>query len=111
MGFTIKQPDDGSFQIVDDDQGYVALNIAAGGLITKLGKTATTTAIASLTGTVGTANSAMTAQADLTATASVTALRDDVNTNLVAPLNANLADLQGKVNAILAALRGIIPAA
>lgn len=71
-------------------------------------------AIASLTGTVGTANDAMTALAATTAAATGA----DTNTlptkasvdAIITANNNNLADLQAKVNAILAALRtaGII---
>lgn len=63
-------------------------------------------AIASLTGTVGTANDAMTAIAAPTDTpATADALRDDLVAVLIPALNNNLADLQDKVNAILAGLR------
>lgn len=111
MPFTIKQLDTGGMQIVDDNAGIVALEISAAGLITKMGNVATTTAIASLTGTVGTANDAMVAVPNPTDTpASADALRDDLVANVITIINANFADLQAKVNAILAANRGVIPA-
>lgn len=111
MPFILKQLESGGFQFVDDNAGVVALEVSAAGLLTKLGGTATTDAIASLTGTVGTANSAMTAIAAPTDTpASADALRDDLAAVTIPAINNNFADLQAKVNAILAALRGIIPA-
>lgn len=63
-------------------------------------------AIASLTGTVGTANDAMTAIAAATAatTDTTAASLASVNTSITA-INNDFADLQAKVNAILAALR------
>jgi hypothetical protein len=65
-------------------------------------------AIASLTGTVGTANDAMTAVPAATAPADNTAtgLASLTSTNAaITAINNDLADLQAKVNAILAALR------
>ena len=35
------------------------------------------------------------------------ALRDDIATNVIPAINNNLADVQAKVNGILAALRGV----
>lgn len=65
-------------------------------------------AVPSLTGTVGTANDAMTAVAAATAPADNTAAGlaslASVNTSITA-INNNLADLQAKVNAILVAVR------
>lgn len=111
MPYHWKNLESGGFQIVDDNSGIVALEVSAAGLITKMGNTATTTAVASLTGTVGTANDAMTAIAAPTDTpASADALRDDIATNMIPAINNNFADLQAKVNAILAANRGVIPA-
>lgn len=72
------------------------------------------TAIASLTGTVGTANDAMTALAASTAAATgadTATLPTKASVDaIITANNNNLADLQAKVNAILAALRtaGII---
>lgn len=65
-------------------------------------------AITSLTGTVGTANDAMTAVPAATAPADNTAtgLASLTSTNAaITAINNDLADLQAKVNAILAALR------
>lgn len=64
-------------------------------------------AIPSLTGTVGTPNDAMTAvPAAVAATTDTTAAQlTSVNTAITA-INNNLADLQAKVNAMLAAERG-----
>lgn len=65
-------------------------------------------AIADLAGTVGTANDTLTAvpaPADTPATAD--ALRDDIATNLIPAINNNFADVQAKLNAILAAIRGV----
>lgn len=63
-------------------------------------------ALTSLTGSVGTANDAMTAIANATAASTDTsaASLSSVNTAVTA-INNNLADLQGKVNAIIAALK------
>lgn len=63
-------------------------------------------AVAALTGTVGTANDAMTAVAAAVAAATDTtaASLTSVNTAITA-INNNLADLQAKVNVILAALK------
>ena len=69
---------------------------------------AQTSSITDLAGSVGTANNTMTAivaPADTPATADV--LRDDLAANLVPAVNNNFADLQAKVNAILAALRAV----
>lgn len=111
MPFQQKQLEDGGLQFVDANSGTVALAISSAGLVTEIGGTATTTAVASLTGSVGTANDAMTAIAAPTDTpASADALRDDIAAVMVPAINNNFADLQAKVNAILAALRGIIPA-
>lgn len=65
-------------------------------------------AIADLAGTVGTADDTLTAvpvPADTPATAD--ALRDDIATNVIPAINNNLADLQAKLNGILAALRDV----
>jgi len=65
-------------------------------------------AIADLAGTVGSANSTMTAIAAPTdAPADADALRDDIAATMVPAINNNFADLQSKVNTILAALRGV----
>jgi hypothetical protein len=88
-----------------------AFNWQTGGTIIGGGTASGITAIASLTGSVGTANDAMTAIAAPTDTpASADALRDDLAAVMVPAINNNLADLQAKVNAILVALRtaGII---
>nr|WP_029924404.1 hypothetical protein [Ochrobactrum sp. UNC390CL2Tsu3S39] len=63
-------------------------------------------ALTSLTGTVGTANDAMTAVAAATAASTDTSAASlaSVNTAVTA-INNNLADLQAKVNAIIAALK------
>ena len=67
------------------------------------------TAITSLTGTVGTANDAMTALAATTAAATgadTATLPTKASVDaIITANNNNLADLQAKVNAILAALR------
>lgn len=111
MPYALKQMEDGGFQFVDANSGVVAIAVSSAGLLTKLGGTATTTAVPSLTGTVGTANNAMTAIAAPTdSPASADALRDDLAAVTIPAINDNFADLQAKVNAILAALRGIIPA-
>lgn len=63
-------------------------------------------AIADLGGSIGTANDTMTAITDPADTpADADALRDDLVTNTIPSIENNLADLQAKVNAILAALR------
>lgn len=61
--------------------------------------------IAPLTGTVGTANDAMTAVAAATAASTDTSAASlaSVNTSITA-INNNLADLQAKVNALIAAI-------
>lgn len=63
-------------------------------------------AVAALSGTVGTANDAMTAVAAATAASTDTSAASlaSVNTAITA-INNNLADLQAKVNVILAALK------
>lgn len=64
------------------------------------------TAIASLTGTVGTANDAMTAVPAATAATTDATAASLTSTNAaITAINNDLADLQAKVNAILAALR------
>lgn len=64
------------------------------------------TAITSLTGTVGTANDAMTAVPAATAATTDTSAASLTSTNAsITAINNDLADLQAKVNAILAALR------
>lgn len=62
--------------------------------------------VAALSGTVGTANDAMTAVAAATAASTDTSAASlaSVNTAITA-INNNLADLQAKVNVILAALK------
>ena len=61
-----------------------------------------------LTGTLGTADDALVAVPLPAATpADATALRNDIATTLVPVINADLADLQAKVNGMLAALRGV----
>jgi len=63
-------------------------------------------AIASLTGSVGTANDAMTMVTTAgAAPADAAALATDINSNIIPSIENNFADLQAKVNAILAALR------
>ncbi len=58
--------------------------------------------------TSGTANNTVQALTDLTdSPASADALRDDIVTNLLPALRNNFADLTAKVNAILAAIRGV----
>lgn len=64
------------------------------------------TAITSLTGTVGTANDAMTAVPAATAATTDATAASLASTNAsITAINNDLADLQAKVNAILAALR------
>ena len=111
MPYHWKNLESGGFQIVDDNSGIVAWEVNAAGITTKVGNVATSTAIASLTGTPGTANDAMTAIAAPTdSPASADALRDDLTAVMIPAINNNFADLQAKVNAILAAMRGTIPA-
>lgn len=63
-------------------------------------------AIPSLTGTVGTADNAMTALANVPAApADATALATYINATLLPALNNDLADLQAKTNTMLATLR------
>lgn len=63
-------------------------------------------AIPSLTGTVGTANDAMTAVPDATAASTDTSAASLTSVNAaILALNNDLADLQAKVNAVLVALR------
>lgn len=92
--------------MVPETAKEVTAQIATGGI-------SPGTAIADLTGTVGTANNAMTAVPAATAPADNTAagLASLTSTNAaITAINNDLADLQAKVNAILAALRtaGII---
>jgi hypothetical protein len=83
-----------------------AFNWQTGGTIVGGGTASGITAIPDLAGTVGTANDTMTAIANPTdSPATADALRDDLVAVLIPALNNNLADLQTKVNAILAALR------
>jgi hypothetical protein len=83
-----------------------AFNWQTGGTVIGGGTASGITAIPDLAGTVGTANDTMTAIANPTDTpASADALRDDLVAVLIPALNNNLADLQTKINAILAALR------
>jgi hypothetical protein len=74
-----------------------------------VGDTATqASSITDLASNVGTANDTMTAVAAPTdSPASPDALRDDLAANLVPAVNNNLAYLQAKANAILAALRAV----
>lgn len=83
------------------------IDILEGGKITDDGVQAS--AIESLTdSTGGTANDTLAAMPTLTdSPASADALRDDINTNMVPVINSNFADIGAKVNAILAALRGV----
>lgn len=90
-------------------QGGSRLEVDAtgGGAITP-GNGVQASAIADLTGTVGTANGAMVAVPNPTDTpATADALRDDLVANVLPVINDDLADLQAKVNGILAALRGV----
>ncbi len=70
------------------------------------GTKAEITALTPLTGTVGTANDAMTAIAAATAATTDTSAASltSVNTAVTA-INNNLADLQAKLNAVIAALK------
>jgi hypothetical protein len=97
------------------DQGGDRLVVEAGGIVQLktggqiVGNAGTqVSAIADLAGTVGAANDTMTAvpvPADTPADAD--ALRDDIATNVIPAINNNLADVQAKLNGILAALRGV----
>jgi hypothetical protein len=62
-------------------------------------------AITPLSGTVGTANDAMTAVPAVTAATDATAASLASTNTAITAINNNLADLQAKVNAILAALQ------
>ena len=97
------------------DQGGNRLVVEAGGIVQVktggqiVGNAGTqVSAIADLAGAVGAANDTLTAvpvPADTPADAD--ALRDDIATNVIPAINNNLADVQAKVNGILAALRGV----
>ncbi|MGI8390531.1 hypothetical protein [Brucella anthropi] len=70
------------------------------------GTKAEITALTPLTGTVGTGNDAMTAVANATAATTDTSAASLTSVNTaVGAINNNLADLQAKVNAIIAALK------
>lgn len=65
-----------------------------------------TDAIAALTGSPGTANDAMTAVSAATAASTDTSAASLTSTNTaITAINNNFADLQAKVNAIIAALQ------
>lgn len=87
-----------------DDTAVVAVleDVITDGVATK----AQIVALTALTGTVGTANDAMTAIAAATAATTDTSAASlaSVNTAITA-INNDLADLQAKVNAIIAALK------
>lgn len=85
--------------MVPETAKEVTAQIATGGI-------SPGTAIADLTGTVGTANNAMTAVPAATAATTDTSAASLTSTNAaITAINNDLADLQAKVNAILAALR------
>jgi hypothetical protein len=106
MSYTTKvYRDRGGDRLVVETGGIVQLK--TGGQI--VGNAGTqTSAIADLAGTVGTANNTMMAvPAPADTPADADALRDDIAANLVPAINDNFADLQEKVNGMLAALRAV----
>lgn len=87
------------------------LEAEGGSTLTGLGLGTPEAAIPDLgTSGAGTADSTLQAATTLSATATVTALRDEINALLKPQLDNNFQDCRGKINAILAALRakGII---